>query len=45
MSEKDISVINIIYDINKENKENINIFGENFVKYNKNSYFIVFILK
>ena len=33
MSEKDISVINIIYDINKEN---INIFGEIFVKNNKN---------
>ena len=37
MSEKDISVINIIYDINnKENKENIKIFGEEFVKNNKN---------
>ena len=36
MSEKDISEINIIYDINKENKENINIFGEEFVKNNRN---------
>ena len=36
MSEKDISEINIIYDINKENKEDINIFGEEFVKNNKN---------
>ena len=36
MSEKDISVINIIYDINKENKDNIKIFGEEFVKHNKN---------
>ena len=36
MSEKDISEINIIYDINKENKENINIFGEKYVKNNRN---------
>ena len=36
MSEKDISIINIIYDINKENKENINIFGEKFVENNLN---------
>ena len=36
MSEKDISEINLIYDINKENKEDINIFGEEFVKNNKN---------
>jgi len=36
MSEKDISIINIIYDINKENNESINIFGENFVKNNRN---------
>ena len=36
MSEKDISEINIIYDINKENKEDINIFGDEFVKKNKN---------
>ena len=27
---------NIIYDINKENIENIKIFGEEFVKNNKN---------
>ena len=38
MSEKDISIINIIYDINKENKENIKIFGEEFVKNNRNIY-------
>ena len=36
MSEKDISIINIIYDINKENKENIKIFGEKFIKNNRN---------
>ena len=36
MSEKDISVINIVYDINKENKKYINIFGNEFVKNNKN---------
>ena len=34
MSEKDISEINIIYDINGE--RNIRIFGSNFVKNNKN---------
>ena len=34
MSEKDISEINIIYDIN--GKKNIRIFGSNFVKNNKN---------
>ena len=34
MSEKDIAEINIIYDINEGN--NINIFGYNFVKNNKN---------
>ena len=34
MSEKDISEINIIYDINNQNK--IRIFGSNFVKNNKN---------
>ena len=34
MSEKDITEINIIYDINEEN--NINIFGSDFVKNNKN---------
>ena len=33
MSEKDISEINIIYDINGKNS--INIFGSNFVKNNK----------
>ena len=33
MSEKDISIINIIYDINKEN---IKIFGKKFVKNNRN---------
>ena len=32
MSEKDISIINIIYDINKKN---IIIFGKKFVKNNK----------
>ena len=36
MSEKDISIINIIYDINKQNKEDINIFGEKFIKNNRN---------
>ena len=36
MSEKDISEINIIYNINKENKEDINIFGYEFVENNKN---------
>ena len=34
MSEKDISEINIIYDVNGEN--NINIFGSIFVENNKN---------
>jgi len=34
MSEKDISEINIIYDINNQN--NIRIFGSNFLKNNKN---------
>ena len=33
MSEKDISEISIIYDINKED---INIFGKEFVENNKN---------
>ena len=32
MSEKVISIINIIYDINKENKENIKIFGKKICK-------------
>ena len=37
MSEKDISEINIIYDINRNNnKEKIVIFGSIFVKNNKN---------
>ena len=36
MSEKDISEINIIYDIKKGNY--INIFGSKFVKNNKNIY-------
>ena len=39
MSEKNISEINILYDINKENNDNneyINIFCEKFVKNNKN---------
>ena len=34
MSEKDITEINIIYDIYREN--NIRLFGFNFVKNNKN---------
>ena len=34
MSEKDITEINIIYEINR--KKNIRIFGSNFVKNNKN---------
>jgi len=36
MSEEDISEINIIYQINKENKEDIKIFGNKFVKNNQN---------
>ena len=36
MYEKDKSEINIIYDINKEKNENINIFGKDFVKNNRN---------
>ena len=36
MSEKDISIINIIYDINEENKENIKIFCKKFVENNRN---------
>jgi len=36
MSEKDKSEINIIYQINKKNKEDINIFGKKFVENNKN---------
>ena len=37
MSKEDISIINIIYEINEKNKEyeNINIFGSEFVKNNK----------
>jgi len=34
MSEKDISEINIIYNINEE--KDINIFGSKFVENNKN---------
>ena len=34
MSEKDISEINVIYDINEKNK--IKIFGVEFIKNNKN---------
>jgi len=34
MSDKDISEINIIYDIKRKN--NINIFGSKFVENNKN---------
>ena len=34
MSEKDVSEINIIYDINEE--DTINIFGTDFVENNKN---------
>ena len=34
MSEKDISEINIIYDVN--NKNNIRIFGSEFVENNRN---------
>ena len=33
---KDLSYINIIYDINKEDGDEINIFGSEFVKNNKN---------
>ena len=36
MSEKGVSEINIIYNINKENKEDINIFGYKVVENNKN---------
>ena len=39
MSDKDISEINIIYDINGE--ENIRIFGSDFVENNKNIYKII----
>ena len=35
MSEEDKSEVNIIYDINKENKEDIKIFGSEFLKINK----------
>ena len=35
MSEEDKSEVNIVYDINKENKEDIKIFGSEFVKINK----------
>jgi len=34
MSEKEITEINIIYEIRKD-EENINIFGYDFVQYNK----------
>ena len=38
MSEKDISEINIVYNINRNNnKEKIVIFGSIFVKNNKNN--------
>ena len=36
MSEIDISKINIIYNINKENSEYLYIFGYRFVENNKN---------
>jgi len=39
MSKEDISIINIIYNINEEDrkyKQNIKIFGSEFVKNNKN---------
>ena len=36
MENEDLSYINIIYDINKENEDEINIFGYNFVENNKN---------
>jgi len=36
MSKEDISEINIIYNINNSNEENINIFGAEFVQNNKN---------
>ena len=38
MSKEDISIINIIYNINENDKEYgyINIFGSKFVKNNKN---------
>ena len=36
MFDKNISTINIIYDINKEYEEDIKIFGAGFVKNNKN---------
>ena len=35
MSKEDISEISIAYNINKKNKENIRIFGHEFVKNNK----------
>ena len=36
MGNKNESYINIIYDINKEKEEEINIFGYEFVENNKN---------
>ena len=36
MSKDDISEINIIYNVDKYGENNINIFGSNFVKNNKN---------
>ena len=36
MGNKNESVINIIYDINKENENEIKIFGYEFVENNKN---------
>ena len=42
MSEKDISEINIIYNIKGENK--IRIFGDDFVKNNRNIIRIIYFL-
>ena len=36
MENEDLSYINIIYDINKERGDKINIFGSKFVENNKN---------
>ena len=38
MGNKDSSYINIIYDINKEYEEEVNIFGYEFVENNKNIF-------
>ena len=41
MGNKNVSYINIIYDINKEKEDEINIFGHKFVENNKNKCKII----